>query len=302
MRCARAQRRIRGVPKLIHRHPPRRHLHSAGVPAKLIRIFSDVHFGDRASRVRQLAQLRPLLEGVDTLVLNGDTMDTRPGPRPQHTNACRAEVLAFTAAHAPATTFITGNHDPDLSPQHLIDLADGAVAVMHGDIVFESMVPWGQDAAHIAREIATALAALPVAERTRLEPRFAIWRRIALSIPQRHQSEPNPFKYALHFALDTVWPPLRILRVLRAWRTYSPRSAEFAHTHRPHARFVLIGHTHRPGVWRHPRGTVVINTGSFCPPLGGFAVDLTETRLAVRRIEPRAGEFRAGETVAEFAI
>src|SRR3954466_6212027 len=68
-------------------------LHSATVPAKLTRIFSDVHFGDRASRVDRLAQLRPLLDGVDQLVLNGDTMDTRPGPRPQYTSACRAEWL-----------------------------------------------------------------------------------------------------------------------------------------------------------------------------------------------------------------
>src|SRR5215212_11800756 len=76
------------------------------VAAKLTRIFSDVHFGDRASRVGRLAQLRPLLDGVDELVLNGDTMDTRPGPRPQHTNACRAEWLEFARVNVPAATFI----------------------------------------------------------------------------------------------------------------------------------------------------------------------------------------------------
>lgn len=294
-----ARRGARNSPFDIGRHAP---FSFAPVAVQLIRIFSDVHFGDRASKVRRLAQLRPLFDGVDEVVLNGDTLDTRPGPRPEHTAACRAEVLAFAAAHAPATTFLTGNHDPDLSAQHLADLAHGAVTVTHGDIVFDNMVPWGRDAAHIAHEIASALAALPAAERSKLEQRFAVWRRVALSIPQRHQSEPNPLKYALHFALDTVWPPLRILRVLRAWRTYSPRSAEFARAHRPAARFVLVGHTHRPGVWQDPRGTVVINTGSFCPPLGGLAVDLTEGRLAVRRIEFRAGEFRPGETVAEFSI
>jgi len=51
------------------------------VPPAVTRIFSDLHFGDRASRARRLAQLRPLLDGVDALVLNGDTLDTRPGPR-----------------------------------------------------------------------------------------------------------------------------------------------------------------------------------------------------------------------------
>jgi predicted phosphodiesterase len=272
------------------------------VAGKLIRIFSDLHFGDRASRVSRLPQLRPLLDGIDELVLNGDSMDTRPGPRPEHTNACRAELLEFTRAGVPVTTFLTGNHDPDFSPHHLVDLAQGAVAVTHGDIVFDNIVPWGRDAAQITREISAAMAALPAGEQRNLEHRFAIWRRVAFSIPQRHQSERNPLKYAFHFALDTVCPPQRIFRVLHAWRTYSPRAAEFAHTHRPAAKFILIGHTHRPGVWRHPRGTVVVNTGSFCPPLGGYAVDVTPEQLAVREIDYRGGEFRVGETVAQFAL
>ena len=269
---------------------------------KLIRILSDVHFGDRASRVSRLAQLRPLLEGIDELVINGDAMDTRPGPRPEHTSACRAEWLDFTRSGVAAATFITGNHDPDLSPLHLLDLAAGAVTVTHGDIVFDNIVPWGQDAGHIAREISVAMAALPSDEQRKLEQRFAIWRRVALSIPQRHQSEPNPLKYAFHFALDTVCPPQRIFRVLHAWRTYSPRAAAFAHAHRPAAKFILIGHTHRPGVWQHPRGTVVINTGSFCPPLGGYAVDVSPEQLAVHEIAGRRGEFYPGETVARFPL
>jgi len=33
------------------------------VAADFTRIFSDIHYGDRASRVHSLAQLRPLLEG-----------------------------------------------------------------------------------------------------------------------------------------------------------------------------------------------------------------------------------------------
>ena len=32
---------------------------------------------------------------------------------------------------------------------------------------------------------------------------------------------------------------------------------------------ILIGHTHRPGVWQRLDGAVVINTGSFSRPFGG---------------------------------
>ena len=48
--------------------PGRSHLVSPFIVAdKLIRIFSDVHYGDRSSRVRSIAQLAPLLDGADTV-------------------------------------------------------------------------------------------------------------------------------------------------------------------------------------------------------------------------------------------
>ncbi len=72
--------------------------------------------------------------------------------------------------------------------------------------------------------------------------------------------------------------------------------------HRPQARFVLIGHTHKPGVWRMPNGIVVINTGSFCRPFGALAADVTGGRLTVRKINFAAGQFRPGDTVEEFSL
>ena len=49
-------------------------------------------------------------------------------------------------------------------------------------------------------------------------------------------------------------------------------------------------------------GLVVINTGSYCRPLTGTAVDITESAVIVRAIEPRNGEFHLGEKVAEFPL
>lgn len=266
----------------------------------LLRILSDVHYGDRASRVRRLAQLRPLADGVDELVCNGDMMDTRPGPRPHHTAACRAEVESFAAGHA--MTFLTGNHDPDLSPHHFLALAGGQVLATHGDIVFDDIVPWGREAPLFRARIAAALGNLPPRERQRLEQRFAVWRGVAASIPQRHQSEPHGLKYLRGFVADTLWPPLRVLRVLQAWRTHAPRIAAFARGHWPAARFLLIGHTHRAGITPFADGRVVINTGAFAPPFGSYAVDLTREALHVRRVEERGGEFRPGATIAAFPL
>lgn len=270
--------------------------------APLTRIISDLHYGDRASLVRHLAQMRPLLDGVGHLVLNGDTLDTRPGPAPGETAELAATVRAFFAHHVPTTTFLTGNHDADFSPHHRLDLADGAVFATHGDILFDNLVPWSRDARTAGPRIAAELSRLPPPDRDDLDRRLAVYRRVAHSIPQRHQAEKNALRYALRFLADTVWPPHRVLLIARSWQLLPARTFELVRRHRPRARFILTGHIHRPGVWTSPRGVTSINTGSFVPPLGGFAVDLSATALAVRRVEFRRGEARPGGRLAEFPL
>ena len=268
----------------------------------LIRIFSDLHYGDRASRLRSLAQLDPLMEGVDQLILNGDTFDTRPSSHPQQTARIRAETTAYFANCASTVIHLTGNHDPDISAHHSLDLAGGHVFVTHGDIIFEDVVPWGRDTSYFTARIQHDLAALNEKSRHQLDSRLAITRAACLGLPQGHQAEPNPLKYALQVAADNLWPPQRSLRILRAWRETPARAAAIAATHRPTARFMLIGHTHRPGVWTTPSGLTVINTGSLSRPFGALAVDLHATQLTVRRIVARAGHFQPGPVIAEFAL
>jgi predicted phosphodiesterase len=268
----------------------------------LIRIVSDVHFGDRGSRVRSLDQLSPLLDGATSLVFNGDTLDTRPGKHAGRTAQMRADVLGyFSAARAPVT-FLTGNHDPDLSQDHSLEFAGGKVLITHGDVLFESIVPWSRDAGMIRSRIITALASVSEEEAESFEGRIAAFRSVAASIPQLHQSETNPLRYAIRLAGDTVWPPDRALRIFRAWREAPARAADLAGRHRPKARFVAIGHTHKPGVWTSPSGVVVVNTGSFCRPFGPMAAEITADRVRVRRVESRGGEYRAGAEVASFSL
>lgn len=269
--------------------------------ANLIRIVSDVHYADRSSRVRSLGQLRPLLDGASSFVFNGDTLDTRADRNPQRTADKRREVLEFFAGAGTPVTFLTGNHDPDLSRQHALELEEGKILVTHGDVLFESIVPWARDAAAIRTKVIAALAALPGDGGSRLDGRLAAFRSVAATIPQGHQSEPDPFLYAMRLAGDTVWPPFRALKILRAWREAPGRAAALARRHRPRARFIVIGHTHIAGVWKTASGIVVINTGSFCRPFGAMTAEVTPGRIRVRRVEDRRGEFHPGSKVAEFS-
>lgn len=268
----------------------------------LIRILSDLHYGDIASPLTSLPSLAPLFEGADQIILNGDSLDTRPSKRPQRTQALRHELNSFFASAAPPVTFVTGNHDPDISSTHACDLADGNVFVLHGDAIFDDLVPWSQDAPLARRLLAAELAAIPPEQRSELQSILGACRRAAAAIPQRHQSEPHGLKYLLAFAKDTVWPPLRVFRVLRAWRDAPQRAAAFATRHRPQARFVVMGHTHRFGISRTRSGVTILNTGSICPPRRAGVVDVTDDHIVLRSIERHSGKFRLGAPLASFSL
>ena len=272
------------------------------MPEPVTRIFSDVHYGDHSSRVRSLSQLLPLTEGASRLVVNGDMLDTRQGPNPAHTEACRADVRGFVERAGIPVTFLTGNHDPDFSNLHSLDLAGGKVFVIHGDILFDSIVPWGHDAEPIRRNVRSALDSLPPGAGQVLEERIRVFRGVASCVHQRHQAERSPIKYVWRFVTDTIWPPHSALTILRAWRDMPKLASALAQRHRPRAEFIVVGHTHRPGIWETANGVTVINTGSFTLPFGAYAVDLTDSLLKVRRIQLRGGDFHAGPTLAEFAL
>jgi UDP-2,3-diacylglucosamine pyrophosphatase LpxH len=279
--------------------------------AGILRIFSDLHLGDRGCRVHTLAQLAPLFDGADALVFNGDSLDTRPGPT--HLKAAalaaanaanaarRTEFLEFLARRAPPTTLLTGNHDPDISAQHTLDLSRGQIFVTHGDVFFDDIVPWSRDVPAIRADLAREFAALAPAERTQLVSRLAIFRRVCARVAQRHHTQRNSLRYVSGVLADIAWPT-RAIAVLRAWHEMPARAAAFVHTHRPQAHFLITGHTHRPGLVHVPGGLTIINTGSFCAPASACAVDLTPDKLILRRIAVRRGAFHFGRTLATFAL
>jgi predicted phosphodiesterase len=252
--------------------------------------------------VRSLEQLRPLLEGATSLVVNGDMLDTRPSNDPAGTAAARRAVGDFVASAGMPVTFLTGNHDPDISAEHSLEFAEGRILVTHGDVLFDSIVPWSKDAPMIRARIIAALAALPGGESEQFEGRIRAFRAVAASVPQLHQSERHPLRYMVRFANDTIWPPQRAFTILQSWRQTPERAATFAGRHRPKAGFVVIGHTHRPGVWKTRSGVVVINTGSFTRPFGPMGAEISPGRIAVHRIESRRGQFHRGADVAHYAL
>ena len=271
------------------------------VAPEVIRILSDLHYGDRASRVRSLAALCPLFAGADRVVFNGDSLETRAGPPDRRTPERRREFLDFVRREVPRGVVLTGNHDADLSELHSLDLLHGLVFVTHGEILFDDLVPWSGEQPEIGTLFRRELAALAPAEREHLDSRLRAGKRACAQLrPFREPLPRGPWLRTLHTARK-FWPPRRTLAMFRAWRELPDLVAGVARRHRPRARFVIVGHTHLPGVWRRP-GVIVINTGSFCPPLGAYAVDVSAEQIVVRRVRRSQNRFHLGRVVASFPL
>lgn len=264
----------------------------------MLRILSDLHFFDAASRVRRLEQLDPLLSGIDALVLNGDTCDTESDLKPEQT----AAVTGFFNARVPAVTYVTGNHDPTISDTHELLLAGGLVWVTHGDVFFADATPWCTQQPELARRISGRLAAESAAERHTVATRLRVHREACRGLPPAFDSALTSPAARLHRLCLTLFPPRKVLAMLRAWRDTPRLAAELAAAQRPSARVIVSGHIHHAGVWPRPDGRVVVNTGTFGPPRGALVVDLDDHRLVVRRVAERRGLFHPGDAIAEFAL
>lgn len=263
----------------------------------LFRIISDVHFGDASSLVRKPEAMRPLFDGVQAVIFNGDTLETRTGPRAVEQRGARERFLAFCQDHATPKHFITGNHDPDLSPHHHFDLAGGEVLVTHGDVLFKSIVPWDRNVRKLELLYAMHLERMPAERRHEFTTRLTACRAAAYDLPSTHDLD----RKGLLGLIIKTWPPWRILHMVKAWNNLPTLAALFTRKHRPSARFVMVGHTHFPGVWdRH--GVTVINTGSFIPLLGRQLVEIEPDAIVLRQIVHQRGEFRPGAVRDRFPL
>lgn len=240
--------------------------------------------------------IRPLIDGAERTVLNGDSVDTRFIDQHSAAAAGRDRFLEFIAPFGERLTLVTGNHDPDISPHHHLELAEGRILVTHGDVLFPSVAPWGWEAAHVLAARTKRLAELPLAEHELLETQLGVCKHA--SYATRHLS-PS----ALH---EADGPMVRFMRlasrvrradkILTSWFRTPNLAANLAAKHRPRAELVIIGHTHFPGIWRRQNRTV-INTGAFTPPFGATAVDFVGDHVDVRAVVRTRDGFGVGRIV-----
>lgn len=263
----------------------------------MLRILSDLHFRDASTKLHQLEDLQPLLEGIDELWLNGDTCDNQSGM----TAAQAEEVVSFFRQNVPRVRFITGNHDPDISPDHQARAAADRVWAFHGDAIFPDVVPWSRVRKEIIARVEAARLAHPELDFDDFHGRITCLREACIGFHRECDPERRDLGHRLKRLWTEFFPPRQPWAMVHSWSTFASRVAKAAKTWNPGAQVIVTGHIHFPRVWQ--RGPVtIVNTGAFTGPLGSATVELVNDTVSVRRLVERNGKWHPGPLMREIQL
>lgn len=257
-----------------------------------IRILSDLHLGHSGCVVEAVTQLRPLLEGAGSLVFNGDTMEELAPRYRDRSFEMFEELRELCRQLGIDARFVTGNHDPDVSSDHYVDLGEG-ILVTHGDTLFPLVSPWSRkikDSEPLIRSIRREYSDTDLES---LDCRLEMTRRSAAAMERSDPEFRRSLGARIKLLATELWPPRRPAAIAHSWLIAPGEAIELLECYRPSAKVVVFGHTHFPGVWRK-RGKVAVNTGGFLGVLNARLVEVSERGISVAKVMRRGGEFRCG--------
>lgn len=265
-----------------------------------IRILSDLHLGHTASLAREISQIQPLFRDVRTVVFNGDTVEMRSERDRELAEARIQTVHEFCAEQEAATYFINGNHDPIISTLNHLEIDEGRILVTHGDVLFHETSP------HRARRFRGSMLArrvdeLSPAELAHFEQILSTNKRVSAFVDDFSFSIPDGQWGKFTTFMKQTWPPRRLVNMVSSWTNTHVNAIKLVRVYRPHARVIIVGHTHFPGIW-HRQGYTVINTGSYLPMLGRSAVDFEGGHVTVRKVVFRQGQFHLGRVLSRIPL
>lgn len=246
--------------------------------SKTTLIISDTHLG-KPGRVTAEA-LRPIWQGVDELVINGDVAELQI---PWLRTAAVREIDTLdhlTRRDGVKLTFISGNHDAFLTDTRHLILAGGQILVMHGDALHPAVTPWTRSARIMRKMTKRALAELAPSQQNCLKTRLTIAQHVGHSEFLEDYVLTSHGQGGLSKALRRPW---EVPHVLRYWGQEAGRAERFLERYSPETRILIFGHSHRPGVWRRGDRTL-INTGAFTFPGRPWCVRLGGGEVQVHRL------------------
>jgi len=243
-------------------------------------ILSDTHLAGNGQGAGSADALRPLWQGADELIMNGDIAElSHPTER---ANAARQVMRLQDLCEEDGVrlTFLSGNHDPLITDRRFLRLCHGEVFLTHGDMLHPAISPWTSYASQLKDLHSDALAQLSQHDRADLDQQ-AMAAAHASNLKWDHLAEHEQPKLGpIAKKIDMAG---KVARVLWFWHRLPKLAAKFAQQYAPDARFFIFGHIHRAGIW-HFGNQAMINTGSYHCPRNPHAIVLQDQQLSMHRV------------------
>mgnify|MGYP001816180824 CR=1 FL=1 len=245
-------------------------------------ILSDTHLGKPGSATAE--GLRPIWQGIDELVINGDTAEVQvPWLRGAAVRELdRLEQL--TGQDGVKLTLISGNHDAYLTDRRCLQLGNESILIMHGDALHPAVAPWTRFAQSLADRTERGIAR---ATQDDLATRLDIAQHVGHSEFLREYVIASLGENTLKRILAR---PIEVPQVLSYWRQEPLLAERFLERYAPQTKVLIVGHSHRRRVCQR-NGRTIINTGAFMFPGRPQCVIHQGDTLRVHRIIKRAGAY-----------
>ncbi|MEM9415219.1 MAG: hypothetical protein AAGA29_07070 [Planctomycetota bacterium] len=241
-------------------------------------IVSDAHLGKPGPVTAEA--LSTLWRGFDRVVFNGDTAELQ---MPKHREQAERELWhlrELADRDSVELVLVCGNHDAHISDIQSLGLLGGRVRVTHGHALHPGIAPWTPAGAPMAKMSNEQLAALPSEAAACLESRLSVAQRVAAD---GFHLDPSTQRDGGLRLRDMVSHPWYAAKVVQYWLGAPRMASAFAERYCPEARVLIVGHSHRHGVWRR-KGRTIINTGCYGFPGRPRAVVVEGESLAVHDV------------------
>lgn len=257
-----------------------------------ILVLSDLHLCKWLSNVSDVSQLRTLWRGFDELILNGDTEETYSSRNSVKSKMATAKLIKIAEDDGLKVRILNGNHDPMISDNHYYSSHNDTVLIFHGHAIFPEVAPWtwyGKTIASHRRKLINELG-------DSFESQLLATQLASEKSASGGKNKNKPTRLTL--PIRVVWC---VHRILRAWKDFPKLSADWIASYAPTSKFVVVGHTHRAGIWEID-GRVYINMGCFGFPSHPLAVVIENNTLRCFRVLKKNNSFYLGQDLGSWQL
>lgn len=262
-------------------------------------VFSDLHLGHPASYVNEVESMLPLLEGAATVVFNGDTFEYLSLRRRASAVEYADRLFECCNSVGARPILVTGNHDPHASSAHHLDLLEGRVFITHGDVLHPALAPWSKEAGFLLQERERLSEQHPDDED--LLDQLVLTKRCAMVASLYDNYRKRGLIARLAMPGKFLAEPWRIYKAFSYWASVPTLARSLQRRFRPEAKLMLVGHSHRAGVWRKDDFTLV-NTGSYQPLSQPLVVRIEADHAIVTPAQRRGASYRYGRPMAPIPL